>query len=290
LHCLDAATGEPIWSKHLVNDLGGRLPTWGFAASPLLFVDLVIVHPGAEPDGCLVALNRHTGEEVWRSFADPAGYATPILINHEAGSQIVCWSPKSVRGVEAHSGKLLWTIPFEVTYGTSIATPIFQEGIVLVSGYYEGSKAIRLGPGPADAAVVWEDKRNLRGLMSAPLCRDGYGYLLDKRHGLTCFELQTGRKVWDDGNRMTPKGRNPQATLVWIGRGDRALILNSDGDLILARLNSTGYHELSRVNIIGPTWAHPAYAGRCVFARDDSELVCVSLLEAGTPGEQSGRE
>ena len=79
---------------------------------------------------------------------------------------------------------------------------------------------------------------------------------------------------------MTPKGRNPQATMVWPGDGDRALILNSDGDLILARLSPAGYREESRTNVIGPTWAHPAYAGACVYARNDKELVCFSLVEA----------
>jgi hypothetical protein len=114
--------------------------------------------------------------------------------------------------------------------------------------------------------------------MSQPLCRDGYGYLLDKRHGLTCFDLKTGKKLWDDGNRMTPKGRNPQAAMIWLGQGDRALVLNSDGDLILARLNPSGYHESSRMNLLGPTWAHPAFARGCVFARNDHELVCYSLF------------
>ena len=64
------------------------------------------------------------------------------------------------------------------------------------------------------------------------------------------------------------------------GGGDRALVLNSEGDLILARLSPAGYAELARANIIGPTWAHPAYAGGCVYARSDSELVCVELPAA----------
>ena len=81
---------------------------------------------------------------------------------------------------------------------------------------------------------------------------------------------------------MTAKARNPHATLVWLGDEDRALILNSDGDLILARLNPSGYAEQSRTNIIGETWAHPAYAGTRVYARSDSELVCLSLTEAPT--------
>jgi len=89
--------------------------------------------------------------------------------------------------------------------------------------------------------------------------------------------LNSGKKLWDDDNRLTPKGRNPQATIIWIDDNDRALALNSDGDLILIRLNPQGYLELARSNIIGRTWAHPAYAGNCVVARSDEEIVCVVL-------------
>jgi len=82
---------------------------------------------------------------------------------------------------------------------------------------------------------------------------------------------------------MTPRGRNPHASLVWLSDSngtpsDRAIILNSEGDLILARLTPSGYHEQSRTNIIGFTWAHPAFAGSRAYARSDTELVCVPLL------------
>jgi hypothetical protein len=79
---------------------------------------------------------------------------------------------------------------------------------------------------------------------------------------------------------MTPKGRNPQATLVWAGDGDRAVVLNAEGDLILVRLSPAGYRETARTRIIAATWAHPAYAGDRVYARNDRELVCVSLRQA----------
>jgi formylglycine-generating enzyme required for sulfatase activity/outer membrane protein assembly factor BamB len=281
LRCLDAATGKPVWSKDLVGVMGAVLPNWGFSASPLVFEDLLIIQAGAQPDGCLVALQRRTGRLAWRSLSDPAGYATPILADVAGSRQLVCWTPSNVRGLEPRTGRLLWTVPFEVTYGSAIADPICADGLVFVSSYYAGARAIR--PGRDSARVVWEDHRNLRGLMSAPLYRDGHVYLLDKRQGLTCFELRTGKKRWDDGNRSTPKGRNPQATLVWAGDGDRALILNAEGDLILARLSPAGYRESARANIIGPTWAHPAYAGDRVYARNDRELVCVSLGQGKAP-------
>jgi formylglycine-generating enzyme required for sulfatase activity len=279
LWCLDAASGDPLWSIDLVAEYGARVPLWGVSASPFVYENSLIVLAGGPNERCLLALNRMSGEPIWSGLSDEAGYATPLVIQHRDTQQLVCWTPTSVHGVNPRDGALLWTIPFEVNYGTSIASPLFREGIVLVSNYYDGSKAIRLGPKPSDAEIIWEDRRNLRGLMAQALYRDGYGYLLDKRHGLTCFEFATGHKRWDDENRMTPKGRNPQATMVWIGQEERAIVLNSDGELILARLNPEGYSEQSRTPILGETWAHPAYAGSRVYARSDREIVCVSLLE-----------
>jgi len=277
LFCFDADDGKVIWSKDLVAKFGARVPIWGLSASPLIVDDTVIVHPGAEPDGCYIAFDRTSGEERWRSLPDAAGYATPILVRHNERRQLIGWTPTNVRGMDPVTGKLLWTVPFEVNYGSSVAHPIFVDNLVLVSSYYDGSKAIRLGDQPGAANVVWHERRNLRGLMSQPLHRDHHAYLIDKRHGLTCFELATGKKLWDDDNRMTPKGRNPQATMVWLNDEDRAIVLNSDGDLILIRLNPNGYVEESRENIIGRTWAHPAYAGNCVYARSDTEILCVLL-------------
>ena len=281
LHCLDAESGQVIWVKDTEAELDAERPQWCFAASPAIWKHLVIVHIAAKPRGCLVAFNRISGEEVWRSSDAPAGYCTPIIINHGEHEQLICWTPENVLGVSPSTGEVYWSVPYQVTNGVSIATPIFHEGLVFVSGYWEGSKAIRLGEHPHDAKLIWAETRYLRALMSQPLYRNGYVYLLDKFHGLICFKLQTGEKVWDDNNRMTPKGRNPQATMVWVGNTDRVLVLNSDGELILARFTPEGYREQSRTRIIGHTWAHPAYAGDRIYARSDEELVCVRLTNTG---------
>jgi outer membrane protein assembly factor BamB len=277
VHCLAAQTGAVIWSHDCVAEYQAKIPEWGFAASPLIWNDLVVIHVAAQPDGCYIAFDRRDGRERWRSSSDPAGYATPIIAEHGGHPQLVGWTPEHVLGIALETGRVEWAVPYKVTYGVSIATPIFQQGLVFVSGYWEGSKAIRFGPRADEVELAWDNSDTLRGLMSQPLYRDGYGYLLDKRFGLTCFELETGRKLWDDGNRMTPRGRNPQATLVWIGDRDRSLVLNSDGDLIMASLNRAGYQEISRTRLIGPTWAHPAYAGSSIYARDDQQVICAEL-------------
>ena len=164
-----------------------------------------------------MAFDLESGQERWRSVTDAAGYSTPIIIQRDGRPQLICWTPSHVHGLDPYQGELLWSHPFEVNYGTSIADPICHEGIVLVSSYYDGTLAIPLGNGADDVDAVWHDRRNLRGVMSQPLYKDGNAYLLERRHGLTCFEFATGTKQWDDDNRMTPKGRNPQATLVWLG-------------------------------------------------------------------------
>ncbi|MFH1301887.1 MAG: PQQ-binding-like beta-propeller repeat protein [Planctomycetota bacterium] len=279
VYCFAADTGKVIWNTHLVKDFGGKVPQWGYAAAPYVIGDLVILMPGGEEQGtAILALDRKTGKERWRSLSDQAGYATPLLIQHAGHAQLIVWSPNHIHSVAPRSGQHFWSVPYKVTYGVAIASPIEKEGLVFVAGYWEGSKAIQLGERPQDAKLKWEDRRVLRGLMSQPLYRDGYAYLLDKQFGLTCFEYSTGKKIWDDGGKMTPgNSRNPQATLVWLNQSARTLILNSDGDLILAELTPAGYQELARTNLIGETWAHPAYAETRVYARSNTKLVAYEL-------------
>jgi outer membrane protein assembly factor BamB len=295
--CVDLKTGKAIWSLDTVQEHNATIPTWGLAASPLIDGDRVIVHVGAKPGGCLLALDRRDGRVIWKGGDDPAGYCTPILIEHAGRRQLIAWTPEHIVGHNPENGAVLWKVPYKVTYGVSIATPIFQESLVLVAGYWEGAKAIRLGEKPSDAELAWEDTRNLRGLMSQPLYDRGHVYLLDKGLGLTCFELKSGKKLWDDKHKVTPRGRNPHASLVWLGTGEgsdsdaqkgnaqsgdatqprRTIILNAEGELILARLSPKGYEESSRAKIIGFTWAHPAFAGNRCYARSDTEIVAVEL-------------
>jgi len=278
VYCLNADNGRVIWSHDLLKQGDATIPEWGLAASPVIYEELVIYHPGAD-DGCYIAFDRRNGAEVWRSGADPAGYCTPIIIEHQGVRQMIGWTPEQVLSLRPADGTRLWSLPYKVTYGVSIATPVFHRGIVFVTGYWEGSKAIALGERPEEVNLLWENNKFLRGLMCQPLCRNGYVYSLDKSRGLVAFEILEGEMLWSDKNRMTPRGRNPQANLVWLGESDRVIVLNSDGELILAQITPAGYEEQSRTKIIGKTWAHPAFAGKFAYARSDEEIVCVRLAD-----------
>ena len=277
--CLDATNGKVLWSKDLVKDHAAKLPMWGFSASPVIDGDLVIIHAGLEPGGTYVAYDRRTGQEIWRGGDDPAGYGTPVVIEHAGLKQMIGWTPKHILALRLDNGHLLWQVPYEVTYGVSIATPLVRDDIVLVCGYWHGSKAIKLGNMPDSAELLWEENRYLRGIMDPPLYRDGHVYLLDKQHGIVAFKLTDGQKLWTDENKLTPRDRNPQVSMVWLGDSDRAICLNAKGELILIRLTPEGLTELSRAKILGDTWAHPAYAGKFAYARDDEQIVCVRLAD-----------
>jgi hypothetical protein len=118
-----------------------------------------------------------------------------------------------------------------VKYGVSIAKPIFVDGIVLVCGYWNGSRAISVGKKGGQASLLWSEEERLRGLMAQPLHREGIIYLLDRSHGLTAFELKSGNILWRDDHELTAAGRNPHASLVWLGeKGGDALSLNAEAN------------------------------------------------------------
>ena len=114
--------------------------------------------------------------------------------------------------------------------------------------------------------------------MAQPLFRDGVVYLLDRSHGLTAFRLKTGEILWRDEHNLTAADRNPHASLVWLRhKGNDVLALNAEGELVYLSLSEGGFNEHWRVQIVGETWAHPAYSGNLVLARDDRSLFCWKL-------------
>lgn len=276
LYCFDAQTGKVVWHVNAVEQFGARMPQWGFAASPVILEEKLWIHVGSE-GGSTLALDPATGDELFRGGEDEAGYCTPELISIHGTSQIIQWGPNHIMGLNAASGTQVWSYPYKITYGVSIAQPLIVNDIVLVSGYWHGTKAMKI-PATGQPVLLWENEKELCGLMSSPLYKDGNVYLLDKTHGLTCFTLQDGEILWRDNNRLTPKDRNPHFSLIWLDQNaDHVALLNANGELIYARMNSKGVEELARHQIIDKTWAHPAFVGNRVYARSDTRVVAWKL-------------
>ena len=121
--------------------------------------------------------------------------------------------------------------------------------------------------------------------MSTPAIKDGYIYGFDRDGQLLCSKLDTGEQLWESLEHQGGKKKQFGSAFITPHK-DRFFIFTDAGDLILADLSAKGYREISRAKIITPTqpnsgrevvWCHPAYAHKCVFVRNDKEIVCVSL-------------
>lgn len=303
LHCLDVGDGTVLWKRDLNEEYNiltdkadtNRMPIWGLAASPLIYDDLVIVHPGGL-DGCsVVAFDKKTGEEEWRSMDDRAQYSSPVMVKQGGEDVMIIWTGDSVAGLRPDSGEVCWRIPFTPkNMPIGIATPVVEGNHVFLTSFYDGSMMIELDPDRATAKETWSAKGRdeqhteaLHSIISTPLMSDGFIYGVDSYGELRCINAETGERVWEDLTAV-PKAR--WSTIHFVPQGDRVWMFTERGDLVLAKLSPDGYQEMGRVHVIDPTtdqlrrrggvcWSHPAFAEQCVFVRNDEEIVCVSLKD-----------
>ncbi|HZZ72448.1 MAG TPA: PQQ-binding-like beta-propeller repeat protein [Pirellulales bacterium] len=292
LHCLDAKSGEILWKKDLNAEYKIRMPIWGIASAPLVEADLLIVQVGGEK-ACLVAFDRKTGEERWRALDDNASYSAPIVIEQAGQRVLVCWTGDNLVGLAPASGKVFWKYPTKPTKMViNIGTPVLNGERLFLSCFYDGAYLLRV---PADKLAVeeiWkrrgkneEQTDALQSIISTPVFLGDYLYGVDSYGQLRCLDAKTGDRIWENLT-ATPKAR--WSTIHFVRNGDKMWMFNERGELIIGKLSPEGFQEISRAKLISPTqeqlrqrngvcWSHPAFADRCVFERNDEELVCASL-------------
>jgi outer membrane protein assembly factor BamB len=296
LFCFEAATGKVLWSKESNKQYKIRMPIWGIAASPLVENDLVIVQIGGE-HACLVAFDKRTGGEKWRALDDNASYSAPIMIEQAGRRVLVCWTGDSVVGINAVTGEIYWQYPFKpAKMVINIATPVLEKNRLFFTSFYDGSLMLQLKTDQLGVDLMWrrsgrdeQHTDSLHSIISTPYLEGDYVYGVDSYGEFRCLDAKTGDRIWES-LQPTPKSR--WSTVHIVRNGSRWWMFNERGELVIARLSPKGYDEISRAKLIEPTrvqlpqrggvcWSHPAYAHRHVFARNDEELVCASLV----PGE-----
>jgi outer membrane protein assembly factor BamB len=295
LFCFDAANGDVVWDKDIKAEYGIKLPIWGIAAAPLAEDDLLIVHIGGENNACLVAFDKVTGEEKWRALDDRASYSAPIIIKQAGKRVLVCWTGDSVAGLDPAKGKLYWQHPFKPSKMVlNIATPVFENGYLFVSGFYDGSLLLKVDPDRLAVEKVWRrkgaserDTDSLHCCISTPVIQGDYIYGVDSYGEFRCLDLHTGDRVWES---LEPVPKDRWSNIHMVRREDKVWMFNERGELIISKLSPKGFEELSRAKIIEPTegqlgrrggvcWSHPAFAYKRIYARNDRELLCIDLSE-----------
>jgi outer membrane protein assembly factor BamB len=297
IHCLTAAEGKVVWEKDLASKYEIDMPIWGIAASPLIFRDLVVLHIGGTKGACVIALNKHNGDEVWRALDDRGQYSAPILVEQAGQPVVICWTGDSVAGLAAGEGTLLWRYPWKPkNMPIGVATPVVHGDRVFFTSFYDGSLMLRLAADKPAVEKLWqrvganENPPNtdaLQSIISTPVFDGTHIYGVDSYGELRCLDSATGDRVWEN---LTAVPQDRWSTIHFVKHGDRYWLFNERGELIIARLTPQGYEEISRAKLLEPTtdqlrrrgnvgvcWAHPAFANQHVFQRSDKELVCASL-------------
>jgi outer membrane protein assembly factor BamB len=298
LFCLNADDGKVVWSKDFPKDYKARVPFWGFAAHPLLDGDKLICLVGGK-GSVAVAFDRNTGKEKWRSLSlekrgNDIGYCPPMIYTVGGKRQLIIWHPESVNGLDPETGKVLWSQPFAVKANLTIPTPRLAGNLLFLTSFYNGAMMLQFdGDRPT---VLWRshvqseqpDRTDtLNSIMPTPFLKDGYIYGVCSYGELRCLRAKDGERVWMTLKATDARDENERwANAFLIAQGDRFFLPNEKGDLILAKLTPKGYQEIDRAHILAPTsplsdrkvnWSHPAFAHKSMYARNDKEIVCVSL-------------
>ena len=289
LNCYQVEKGDSVWSRDLKKDFSLKeAPMWGFASHPLIFGDMLYCMVGGE-GSVAVAFDKNTGKEIWRSLSRKKDqrYCPPTMINAAGVDQLVIFDPESVNGLNPKTGEVFWSVKIAPAYAMSIIAPVQSGDYLLVTALQNATMLLKLDQEKPGATEVWRGKGTNPDHNPAIVFED-HIYGVDVKGHLRCCNLESGERVWES-MATCPDGRPAASTTGFIVRnGDRWYITTEQGELIIAKMSPEGYEELGRAKMLEPTaenwgrkivWSHPAFAGKCVFARNDKEIVCYSLAK-----------
>jgi len=297
LKCLNADTGDVIWKKDFVKDYSAKSPMWGFCGHPLVDGDKLICIVGGK-DAAVVAFNKNDGKEIWRSLkSQEPGYSAPTMIEAGGVRQLLIWHSESLNALDPETGKTLWSAPLAARMAMGIMSPR-KDGDFLFAGAVWGTAvSLKLDPTKPAVTEAWRGVSNSKGkglypMNMTPFVENGIIYGVDHPGQMRAVQISDGKQLWESWLPVT--GKTEVETKVNCGtafvvkNGDRFFIFNELGELVIAKMDPKGYSELGRAKLLEPTgvysgrnvvWSHPAFANRCCYARNDKEIVCVSLAK-----------
>jgi outer membrane protein assembly factor BamB len=286
--CLSTETGEERWSRSLPDDFDGYLMRamgsydWKFSESPLVDGNKVIVTPG-HIAAMLVALNKETGEEIWRTRggrigplgADGAAYSSVVVSEAGGTRQYVQLVGRGLMSVDAETGKMLWGYNRVANDIANIATPIVKGDYVFSSsGYGTGAALVKVGKEGDD----WKAEEIY--FLEANTIQNHHGGLIQfddiiftgtghNKGFPIAVELMTGEVAWGPERN---KGENSAAISYAEGR---LYYRYQNGLMILVEASPEGYHENGSFmipDVDQHSWSHPVIANGRLLLREQGNL------------------
>jgi outer membrane protein assembly factor BamB len=267
LYALQSQNGGVVWSNNLFANLGVTKPTWGFASSALVQNDLLILDIG----GAGTAVEKATGKVAWTSDKGAPGYSTPVPWSFQGMPAVAILSSETAYGVEAKTGKQLWSFPFKATFPINIPDVVVSgNDFFLSSGLHA---AVRVRFDGTQVTQVWTNQSFENHIASSVLI-DGYLYgaagSVTGSATLQCLDFATGAQKWSF------PGLGVGGFIV----ADHKLIVLSElGELLVGEVSPDGFAPISRAQILPATcWTPPTLANGQIYCRNNKgDLVCLDV-------------
>ncbi len=280
LHAFDKRTGKVLWQHDLVKEFGAPpldirpVIKAGFACSPLAYRDTIICMVGG-PGQAVMAFRQSDGSVAWKSGHFLPSGSSPILINVDGQEQLVVFAGATINGLDPANGAVLWTHPHDPGNDFNYSTPIWGPDNILfmTSAYRAGARAIKLtknGPHTQTEDLWFTNKVRFMFLNTLRLGDYVYGTTGDFGPSfLTAVNLKTGQTAWQH------RGFSRASILHADGK---AILLDEDGDLAIARFTPEGVTVLSQAKLFDTlAWSAPTLVGGTLYARDREKIVALDL-------------
>ena len=283
LFCYDF-DGKELWHR----DLGKQAHIWGNGASPIIHVGLCILNFGPGERTFLIAVNKKTGEKEWQ-VDEPGGnsgeerpgekpnwigsWSTPIVIKVNGREELIMTWPKRVAAYDPETGKELWTCgglnPLVYT------SPLYADGAIVAMGGFMGMALAVKADGSGDVTEthrLWHHPKTKQRIGSGVI-HDGHIYILNDPGVAECYELKTGKLIWEE--RLAGKGPDNTSWSSMVRAGDRLYVINHSGDTFVLRASPK--FELLATNSLGETDnASLAVSDGDIFIRPHEALWCIA--------------
>jgi outer membrane protein assembly factor BamB len=270
LNALNAADGTVVWSRNAATDVAKKIPGWGFASSPLVVDEEVIIAVA----GQLAAYDLATGKPRWFGPKGGSDYSSPHLSMIHGVPQILLMSSPGVTSF-APDGKVLWQ--YALPSATRITQPALDAAGDLVVSEGEGHGMRRIAV--ANGAHGWSVKERwttigLKPYFSDFVIHDGHVFGFDGAY-ISCIDLKNGERKWKGGHYGAGQ-------LILLADQDLLLVQSEKGELALVEANPDQFKELAQFKAIeGKTWNHPVLVGNVLLVRNGEEMAAFRLPGAG---------
>ncbi len=273
LYCYDL-DGRLLWERDF-GDLEIRME-FGEGASPALHGETIVINWDHQGQSFITALDKRTGEERWRVDRDEiTSWATPLIVEHAGGAQVVTSATNRVRSYDLATGQTVWETA-GVTMN-AIPSPVAADGVVYVTSGYRDSRlfAVSLADASGDItdteAVIWSLDRDTPYVPS-PLLHQGILYLVKSNSAvLSAFDAHTGARLY--GPERLPGIRNLYASPVAVG--DRIYISGREGTTLVITAGPD-FEVLASNELDDGFDASPALAGDEIYLRGQNFLYSIA--------------